>query len=351
MKRTLMYLTFALALPSIAIAAPPEAASPAAAPSPAATAHAPTDATLEASRKELAQLRAQMQALSRRMAELSIQLGDHGPRAQALHYIGHPDRAMAGVVLAGDKEGVRINAVTPDGPAARVGLRNGDIVTAIDDEPLPAGDPEVALDAARDRLGDLREGQEVRIAYRRGAQKGVVVFEAERRQAWNWPALMNRDPSQPLLPEDFNERIRADVERAREDARRAMRDDGRRRADLERARDAARTPQMRAAMERAREAMRFSLPWWGLNLAPVNADLGRYFGTDKGALVIAADADSLPGLRAGDVITRVGKVPVTRPEDVMRALRERPAGSDVEVSVLRERKTVALALKAPAFDS
>src|SRR5690606_7317117 len=151
---------------------------------------------------------------------------------------------------------------------------------------------------------------------------------------------MNQDPNHPLLPEDFDERVRADVERAREDARRAMRDDGRRRADIERARAATRSPQMRAAMERAREAMRYSLPWWGLNLAPVNADLGRYFGTDRGALVMAADADSVPGGRAGDVITRVGEVTVARPEDVMRALRERPAGSDVEVSVLRERKTV-----------
>ena len=64
------------------------------------------------------------------------------------------------------------------------------------------------------------------------------------------------------------------------------------------------------------------MPWWGLNLAPLNADLGHYFGTDKGVLVIAADNDSLPGIRAGDVITNVAGETVNRPEDALRALRD-----------------------------
>ena len=348
MKRSLLYFALALALPSAAGAAPADA-TPDRTPDSAAV-----DAKADAARAELAELREQMQDLSRRMAELSIELGDIGPRAQAFRYIGHPDRALAGVVLTGDTDGVRISAVTPDGPAARVGLRNGDIVTGIDGEPLAAEDGEDALDEARDRLRDLEEGQEISIAYRRGSQKGVVSFKAERRQAWNWPALMNQGTPHPL-PEDFDERIRVEVERAREDARRAQRDSTRARADMQRAREAgaaaAHSPEVRMAMDRARHAMRFTLPWWGLNLAPVNAELGRYFGTDTGALVIAADGASLPGLRAGDVITRVADEPVARPEDVMRALRDRPAGTDVPVRVLRDRKAVALTLKAPAFDS
>ena len=41
--------------------------------------------------------------------------------------------------------------------------------------------------------------------------------------------------------------------------------------------------------------------WNGLNLASVDAQLGRYFGTDRGVLVLSAGAD-LAGLQAGDVI-------------------------------------------------
>jgi len=75
----------------------------------------------EQARKELAELRTQMQELTRKMAALSGELGEGGPRSYAYRYLANPDRAIIGVVIdAGDK-GVRLAAVTPDGPAARVG--------------------------------------------------------------------------------------------------------------------------------------------------------------------------------------------------------------------------------------
>ena len=94
-----------------------------------------------------------------------------------------------------------------------------------------------------------------------------------------------------------------------------------------------------------------AMPWWGLNLAPLNADLGRYFGTDKGVLVIAADQESLPGIRAGDVITSIAGEPIDRPEDALRALRDQASGKEVPIKILRDRKTLALNMKAPAFNS
>jgi hypothetical protein len=118
---------------------------------------------------------------------------------------------------------------------------------------------------------------------------------------------------------------------------------------------------MQAEVERAtREAMknmprdrplRIAMPWWGLNLAPLNADLGRYFGTDKGVLVIAADQESLPGIRAGDVITSIAGETVDRPEDALRALRDKASGKEVPIKILRDRKTLALNMKAPTFNS
>ncbi|MEO5560363.1 MAG: PDZ domain-containing protein [Dokdonella sp.] len=318
---------------------------------------APTDTQkTEAARAELAELRAQMQTLSRRMSDLSTQLGDVGPRAYAYRYIAQPDRAMLGIVLGRDKvkTGARISGVTPDGPAAHAGLRDGDVITAIDQQPIAGGNPEAALATAREHLADLKEKQSVSIEYLRGTQKGVVVMSAERREAWNWPALMNEDPEHPFLPKDFNERIRADVERATRDAERSTLDKEKFHAVVERAQHEAiraNSTQVRAAMEQARHAMHSEMPWWGINLAPVDADLGRYFGADKGALVISADTDSLPGLRGGDVITRVGEEPVSRPDDVMRALRDQPAGKDVPIKLMRDHKSLALNVKAPAFKS
>jgi predicted metalloprotease with PDZ domain len=333
-------------------AAPKAAATTAMAPATAsasaastASAQASAEAKSEAARAELAELRTQVRELTRKMAALSSELGESSPRSYALRYMGDPGRAMIGVVLEEDPKGVRLSAVTPDGPAARAGLRDGDVITAIDKQPVAAKSPEAALTKARELLGDLKEDQKVAIEYLRGTQKGAVTFAAERREAWNWAQMMNEDPDHPFLPEDFNERMRAEVQRAQREAL-SGKERARIRADVEMARAVA-----QASAKNARAMTRLAMPWWGLNLAPLNADLGRYFGTDKGVLVMATDENSLPGIRAGDVITSVAGETVTRPEDALRALRDQPSGKDIPIQVLRERKTLALNMKAPEFNS
>ncbi|MGN6521049.1 MAG: PDZ domain-containing protein [Dokdonella sp.] len=322
-----------------------------------AAADATAVAKAEAARRELGELRTQMRDLSRRMADLSTQLGDVGPRAYAFRYIGDTDRAMIGVVLGVEDGHVVLGALTPDGPAARAGLRSSDVVTAIDGQAVAAKTPRESLDRARGLLANLKEGQTVSIEYQRGAQKGVVVVNAERREALNWPALMNEDPEHPFLPRDFSERIRADVERAsraaeREAQREVARDAARTaREAMAQAREHMNSKEVREAFAKAREAARHAMPWWGLNLAPMNGELGHYFGVDRGALVIASDEASLPGVRGGDVITEVGKEPITRPEDVMRVLRDQPEGEDVAIKLMRDRKVLALTMKTPEFKS
>ena len=312
-----------------------------------ASADATQAAKAEQARKELAELRVQMQELSRKMADLSSQLGEGNPRSYAMRYLGSPDHALIGVVLGRDDKGVRLSGITPDGPAARAGLREGDVLTMIDQQSLAASKPNESLEKARTLLANLKDGQNVSIHYLRGSQTGVVTFAAERREAWNWPLLMNEDPEHPFLPKDFNERVHAEVERATREAERVSeRDNKHMQAEVERAtRDAMKH------MPRDRELMRRAMPWWGLNLAPLNADLGHYFGTDKGVLVIAADQESLPGIRAGDVITSIAGETIDRPEDALRALRDQASGKDVPIKILRDRKTLALNMKAPAFNS
>ena len=355
MKRILLIAGSAFALNGAfaAGAAPATNAAPVVAPATSASADTKASAAAgatasaqaartEETRKELAELRAQMQELSRKMAALSSELGEGGPRSYAYRYLGNPDRAMIGVVLGSDDKGVHISAVTPDGPAARAGLRDGDVITAIDGKAVGN-----STEKARGLLGNLQEGQDVSIAYVRGEQKGVVKLAAERREAWNWPLLMNEDPDHPFLPKDFNERIRADVEHATREAERTYEREHERMGE-----EAARaTREAMRHMPREHAMMRMAMPWWGLNLVPLNADLGRYFGTDKGVLVIAADEDSLPGIRAGDVITSIAGEPVSRPEDALRALRDKESGKDVAIKLLRERKTVALNMKTPQFNS
>src|SRR3546814_7104594 len=53
--------------------------------------------------------------------------------------------------------------------------------------------------------------------------------------------------------------------------------------------------------------------WNGLNLATVDKQLGRYFGTDHGVLVLSNG--DLAGLQAGDVIQRIEGKAVARSEE------------------------------------
>lgn len=313
---------------------------------------APASADPEATRKELGELRQQMNDLSRRMADLSRELGDSGPRAYALRYLNEPDRAVVGVVISGEAEAVRVTGITPDGPAARAGLRSGDLITAINGEKLSKKDPSASLAQARGLLDGLKAGQEVRLSWRRdGKAQPELKLAAERREAAQWSrVLADRGDAAGItrlqiddagLPPDLDEKIRRATAHARISA-----------ADAARAGEHARVIAFNATQhgELARlDIVRDTMPWWNINLASLNPDLGRYFGTDEGVLVLQTGERALPGLKPGDVIQSVAGKKVVRPEDALRALRDQPAGSDVDVSVLRDRKTLALKTKAPEY--
>src|SRR5690349_13572573 len=87
-------------------------------------------------RHDLAQMRDQMREMSRKMAEMQMKMGDVGPRTYAWRYLGDPDRGMVGIVFDGEKQGLRVKGVTPGGPAEKAGVKNGDVITAVDGKSL-----------------------------------------------------------------------------------------------------------------------------------------------------------------------------------------------------------------------
>src|SRR3546814_16524037 len=76
--------------------------------------------------------------------------------------------------------------------------------------------------------------------------------------------------------------------------------------------------------------------WNGLNLATVDKQLGRYFGTDHGVLVLSSG--DLAGLQAGDVIQRIDGKAVASPREAMAAMGDKPGGTTGSIGYLRERK-------------
>jgi C-terminal processing protease CtpA/Prc len=292
---------------------------------------APTAADTEQARKDLEQMRQQMREMSKKMAELSAKLGDVGPRAYAYRYFADSDRGMIGVVFNDDGQagakGLRVDAVTPGGPADKAGVRHGDVVTSVDGKPVSRRRCRTDVPAVGRTQG--RPDDQARRAARWQALD--IAVKAERREPFNMAYSLGDADVHDFehLPPDFDKRIHERVEMAMQRAHVAER-----------------------AGEEAAHAMQhlsFSSPWWGLNLASLNADLGSYFGADHGVLVLSAKDDALKSLKSGDVLLDIDGKKVDRPEDALRLLRERPAGSDLKVQVLRQHKTQTLSMKAPDY--
>lgn len=276
--------------------------------------------------QKLAELQAHMGDLAQRMAELSAKIGDQAS-ASALRYLADDKSGMLGIAVDPDDDGMHVQAVTPGGPAERAGLKTGDVITAINGKRLSWSDSSLLTG-----LADLPAGKPVRLTVLRNGKTLHLHATPERLQAGDWQATVRaaeraaRQATASLRSPEFRERIQKQIDEAMKEASRAT-----------------------AAAEQAGRAGAWPViaPWWGLNLAPLNADLGHYFGTDQGALVLSRDAKRYPELQPGDVITRVGGHPVHRPGDAMRAFREAPGDQPLAVTVRRHDKTLELAFKSP----
>ena len=90
--------------------------------------------------------------------------------------------------------------------------------------------------------------------------------------------------------------------------------------------------------------------WMDIELVSLNKDLGEYFGTAEGLLVVRAPKDSSLALKAGDVILTIDGRKVTTPPQALRILRSYERGEVFEIQVLRQKKHVNLKATVPGSE-
>lgn len=231
-----------------------------------------------------------------------------------------------------DSIGAVIERVTPNSPASRAGLRSGDIITRFNGKSLVGGDvkvgggqspPGVALTLL---AASLNPGDTVAIEYRRGAAtRNARVIASDEPYVTSWSTPGGESGFW------FSDSVPA--------YREALRGAGRVRVEAD-------SFTLRLDTLRVREKMRMPPPMMitlgtpleDLELAPINRDLGRYFGTSEGILVINVPEESKLGLRAGDVVFSVdGRVPAG-PAHLLRILRSYEYREPIRFEIMRMKK-------------
>jgi S1-C subfamily serine protease len=316
--------------------------------SPPATDSAQSAASEAADQHRMAALQTRMNELAREMAALSTKLGDQA-NATALHYLADNRRGMFGMAVTSADNGLRVGAVTPGGPAERAGIKAGDTITRIDGKPVGSH-----AGASESALWHAQAGKPIALVVDRDGKLRELHVTPERLQASDWQDIARQaqlaagEATAQVRSPEFQKQIQQSIEDAMKGAEAARAGADMARTQAEAAREGALAAREAAgrARERAWIAVR-SVPWFGLNLAPLNPGLGSYFGTDRGALVLSRDDEQFPELQPGDVITAVDGQSVARPEDATRALRDAAKSKSARVALRRHGKPVTLTMKVP----
>jgi C-terminal processing protease CtpA/Prc len=332
-------------------------------------------------REELSRTHRELREASREVARAHQELARAEQRKHELRYVNLGDRAVIGVILGGQTpQGVQIIGISPDGPAERAGLLQGDILQSLRGVDLTADGS--GRDEINSIMREVKAGEELAASVIRDGELWEFVVTAEQREPRAWQSMIRiretlDEAGSSVAPEVYIERI--EVPEIDEEALTAQIEAlGEHVSQLEYAYITVHDDEdlvhealdhedfMYEDIEReeyvfdystmsqiGEHAMREANVWFGLphaqglELTTINPGLGEYFKADHGVLVIKAREDNSYHLQSGDVVQEIGSTTVNTPADMMRALRGLDSGGEVEIQIKRNKRNKTLTVIVP----
>jgi C-terminal processing protease CtpA/Prc len=267
----------------------------------------------EAAQRQMREAERQLEEAARRIAELSQQ---NLPQVLEIEksVMALMDKPRLGVTVGGNEgqgpvEGVNILGVSPGSAADDAGLRAGDVITGVNGESMTADDGAEANRKLLEFMETVEEGDKLSVEYIRDGNVGKVEVEPRIMSVheYRWPGKTEkfafRMPAPPGAPGEKHEfRFVAPL---------------------------------------------FGSSWGDMELVELNKDLGRYFGTDSGLLVVSAPKSEALKLQAGDVIQSIDGREPTSVGHAMRILGSYQAGETLELKIMRDKRGQKLDVTMP----
>ncbi len=252
-------------------------------------------------------------AIQERQPEVRARIRGESPLLERIR-IATTRRARLGVVVdlaasPSDSIGATIQSVTPGGPSAKAGIKAGDLITRLDGQALVGTSSEGRKAAEGESLPGLRL---VEIASQLKANQTVSV-EYRRDGTRHTTSLVTGD--EPFTVFETPEgQLRFAFPKG----------------ELE----------LAPGFGLGTGPSAFTLavgPLMNLQLAPINPELGTYFGTTEGVLVIDVPKETTLGVKPGDVILTVDGRKVAGPSSLFRILRSYDAGDTFKLEIMRNK--------------
>jgi len=200
------------------------------------------------------------------------------------------DSARAKELKLREEAGVEITRVEEDSPAAKAGLKVGDVVLQFNGQHIEG------MEQFSRFVRETPPGREVRLTVSRDGNTQTITAKVEARKtptAWNFE-MPRIEPMVPDMPHNL---------------------------------------------------MMWRSSMLGIEAEPLRGQLADYFGVKQGVLVRSVTKDSAAekaGLKAGDVILRVNDTKVASPGEITGALRSLEGKNSVTIGLIRDRKEMTV---------
>ena len=250
-----------------------------------------------------------LEEAARRIAELSR--NNLPSMVEIERRIRMNDRAVLGITIGGNDgdgpvEGVTVRGVTPGGAAADADLQSGDIITAINDESLTADSDEQANAKLVEFMSGVEDGDVLDLEYLRNGKQRTVEIHPRQMSAFAFA----------FGPGHGNYSVKV-------------------------------APNVRS-FDAGRFAWLSDGSGWGhMEMVGLTARLGKYFGTDRGLLVVRAPDDQSLKLEDGDVIQSIDGREPRSVSHAMRILGSYQSGEQLELQIMRDKRRQTLKIEVP----